>query len=316
MIFFYYGEDSFRAQEKIKAISYKFKEKIDPSGHNIQQLDGETMKADDFFQAISVVGFLASKKLVVIKDIFNNKKLKDWQDQLIKFLNKQNDTPEENYLIFWQTDKVDSRSKLYKALKKFKFVEEFNKLKPLALASWIKKRVAVSKKTISPGAVSLLLTYVGNELWQIEQEVSKLVHHSSGEIKEEDVKSLVQAKIDENIFNLVEAIGRKDKALALKLIEEKLNSGVNHQYILSMIVRQFRLLIKAKSLEKQIKYPGALAQALKIPPLVAEKTLTESKLYTPEQLKTVYKKLLLLDEKFKTSRDQEKILFAQMINSL
>ena len=73
MIFFYYGEDSFRAHQKIKAIKKKFKDKIDPSEQNVQLLDGETLKADDFFRTVSVVGFLADKKLVVIKNIFDNK---------------------------------------------------------------------------------------------------------------------------------------------------------------------------------------------------------------------------------------------------
>lgn len=316
MIFFYYGEDSFRAQQKIKAITSKFIEKVDRLGHNVQHLDGEFMEPEDFFQAISVMGFLADKKLIIIKNIFNNRKLKNWQEQLIEFLAKQKDTPEENYVIFWQTDKVDSRNKLYKTLKKFKFVEEFQKLKPMALAKWVKKRVALEKKSISPEAADLLLVNVGNELWQMEQEIAKLIHLCPQEITAEDVKNLVPAKIDENIFHLIDAIGQKDKALALKLIEEKLDSGINHQYILTMITRQFRLIIKAKALAKQINYPGALAQALRVPNMVAEKTLAESKLYNLEQLKDIYKKLLVLDEKFKTTSDQEKILFAQMINSL
>ena len=54
MLFFYYGQDSFRANQKVEAIKNKFKEKVDPGGHNIQHLDGETIGPDDFFQAVSV----------------------------------------------------------------------------------------------------------------------------------------------------------------------------------------------------------------------------------------------------------------------
>ncbi|MBT6691693.1 DNA polymerase III subunit delta [Candidatus Parcubacteria bacterium] len=316
MLFFYYGEDSFRAHQKIQAIVKKFKDKIDPSGQNIQHLDGETITADDFFKAVSVMGFLADKKLIIIKNIFDNKKLTTWQDILIKFLDKQNDTPDENYLVFWQGGKADSRKKIFKRLNKLKFSEEFSKQNPRQLSQWITRHAQAQKKHITPAAVELLISYVGNDLWQLHQEISKLAHFSEEDINDKDVREIVQAKIDDNIFNMIDALGNKDKALTLKLIEEKLNHGVNHQYILTMIIRQFRILIKAKALSKDTKYASALAQALKIPPRIAEKTLAQSKEYSADELKKIYSHLLLLDEKFKTTQNQEKILFTQMIHNL
>ncbi len=316
MIFFYYGEDSFRAYQKIQAIVAKFTDKIDKSQHNIQSLDGETISADDFFKAVTAMGFLADKKLVLVKNIFNNKKLSEWQDALLDFLKKQKDSPDENYIIFWQAGKADSRTKLYKTLKKFKFAEEFNKLKPQELNIWITNQVARHKKKLSPEALKLLVNYVGNDLWQLYQEITKLVNYSKEEVTEEDVKTLVQAKVDDNIFNLIDALGNKDKALSLKLIEEQLKSGVNHQYILTMIIRQFRFIIKAKALGDRATNSWLLAKTLKIPNLVAEKTLEQSRRYTMDQLKSIYKQLLILDEKFKTTANQEKILFTQMINNL
>jgi len=316
MIFFYYGPDSFRAQQKIGAIKNKFKEKVDPSGQNIVQLDGETMGPDDFFQAVSVMGFLAEKKLIIIKNIFDNKKLKDWQDTLIKFLDKQTDSIDENYIVFFQSSQPDSRLKLYKRLSKFKFSEEFPLLNSSQLKTWVKNQFTKNKKNISLPALELLISYVGNNLWQMNQEINKLSNFASGDINEEDIKNVVQAKIDENIFNLIDALGKKDKALALKLIEEKIDNGVNHQYILTMIIRQYRILIKAKALGDKAKNYFALMQVLKVPKFIAQKTYQQSQMYDMEQLKKIYKYLLYLDEKFKSSTGQEKILFAKMINEL
>lgn len=316
MLFFYYGEDSFRTNQKVEAIRTKFKDKIDPHGHNIQTLDGEIIGPEDFFQAVSVMGFLAEKKLIVIKNIFHNKKLKDWQDQLIKFLNAQKDSPEENYIVFFQTDKPDTRLKLYKKLSQLKYSEEFGLLNANQLKSWVEKQCTKNSKTITPLGIETLITYVGNNLWQMNQEINKLSNFAVGEIGEKEVKQLVQAKIDDNIFNLIDALGNKNKSLALKLIEEKINSGVNHQYILTMIIRQYRLIIKTKALGDKVKNYFALMQVLKIPKIVAEKTYAQSKLYTLPQLKTIYKYLLHIDEKFKSSTNQEKVLFAKMINDL
>lgn len=316
MIFFYYGENSWLARQKIRAIKNKFQEEVDKSGHNIIHLDGEEINAGDFFNAVTSAGFLANKKLIVVKNIFNNKKLGTWQDTLITFLEKQQDSREENYIIFWQTDKPDVRTKLYKALKKFKFVEEFKNFSNADLTTWLIKQASIKKKKLGPENANILIAYAGNDLWLLSQEIEKLTHFSSNEITADDIKNIVVSKIDENIFSFIDALGQQNRALALKLLEEKLNSGVNAQFLLSMIVRQYRLLIKAKALSKQANYSGALAQALKLPAWLADKTYQQSQLYTMDQLKKIYAELLDLDQKLKSTSTSELLLFAKIINEL
>jgi DNA polymerase III subunit delta len=317
MIFFFYGDNSFLAQQKINALKDKFKNTIDPSGHNIQYLDGENLSIDDFFKTVSASGFLASKKLVTIRNIFQNKNLKKFQDCLIAYLEKQQDSVAENYLIFWEDNKADAKTKLFKTLKKFKYTEEFKVLLPNKLILWAKQQFQNFQKDIAPDALETLLSYIGNNLWQLDQEIKKLINFSQTNlITDEDVKSLIQAKANDNIFSLVDAIGRKDKAQSLKLLEEQLTSGSNAIYILTMVIRQFRLLLKIKILSARIKNNFALAQTMKIHSFVAQKTLAQSKLYSLEELKAIYQKLLLLDEKLKTSAWSEKIILTQMINNL
>lgn len=317
MIFFYHGPDSFRAKQKIDAIINKFQEKIDASGHNVDRLDGSTMNLDDFFNSVRTIGFLAPKKLIIIKNIFENKNLTNWQDDIIKFLKTLNDSADENYIVFWETSKPDSRKKLYKTLNKFKYVEEFNDLNPSQLNNWVIKNIKTKNKDIDKDALVLLIASVGNNLWQLDQEINKLTNYTKQDIIDKKlVSDLVKAKIDDNIFTLVDALGNKNIALAQKMIDEQLSNGVSPQYILSMVIRQFRLIIKAKALSQKVKYSGALAQTLKIPNLVAEKALSQSKLYEMDKLKKIYQQLLMLDQKFKTTANQEKILFAKMINEL
>lgn len=317
MIFFFYGEDSFRAKNKIVALKEKFKSNVDPSGHSIENLDGENLSLDAFFQTVTAGGFLASKKLVVIKNIFDNKKLKSLEDSLISYLEKQKDSVEENYLIFWQDSKPNPKNKLYKTLKKFKYTEEFEKLSPEKINTWLKKLVATKHKSINLEALNLLFAYVGDNLWQLEQEINKLCSFSlKEEISVNDVKTMVQAKTDDNIFNLVDLIGKKDKKRALHLLEQQLTSGVNALYILSMITRQFRILIKVKLLSEKINNSFAIAQTLKIHSFVAKKTLEQSKLYELAHLKKIYQSLLNIDAKLKKENIDEKILFLQMIDQL
>ncbi len=317
MIFFFYGEDSFRAKNKIDALKEKFHQSVDKSGQNILTLDGETLSLAKFFEAVKANGFLASKKLVVIKNIFTNKKLKDWQDDLIAYLEIQKDTIEENYLIFWQTDKPDVKSALYKTLKKFKYSEEFAKLSPAKLEAWLKNKINKANKNISPANLNLLLTYAGDDLWLLNQELDKLINFvNTSEITSEDIKLLVAAKTNDNIFQLVDAIGKKDKKLAADLLNQQLKTGANALYLLSMIVRQYRLLLKIKLLSKDLNNSFALAQALKLHQFVAEKSLRQSQAYSLGQLKSIYKSLLNLEEKLKSTTGEPEALFLSLILNL
>jgi DNA polymerase-3 subunit delta len=317
MIFFFYGEDSFRAKNKIDAIKDKFKASVDKSGISLINLDGEILTLDDFLKNTESQGFFTSKKLIIIKNIFDNKNLKILEKPLIEYLAKQKDSVEENYLIFWQVSKPNPKNLLYKALTKFKYVEEFPKLSSDKINTWLKKEIASRNKTISQEAALTLLSFVGENLWQLEQEINKLVHFSHNpEISLNDVKSIVQAKSDDNIFNLVDALGKKNKALALKLLESQLDSGANSLYLLTMIARQFRILIKVKLFSAKIDNSFAVAQALKIHPFVAKKTLEQSKLYSLEDLKKIYQLLLELDFKLKREASYEKVFFLQMIEQI
>jgi DNA polymerase-3 subunit delta len=316
MIFFYYGENSWLARQKIRAIKKKFQSEIDKSGYNISHLDGEVISAADFFETVSASGFLANKKLIIVKNIFDNKKIRAWQDALLKFLEQQKDIPEENYLIFWQEGQPDVRTKLYKTLKKFRFSEEFKNFNNNELSLWLQKQAKLKNKSLDNEAANLLISFTGNDLWILSQEIEKLIHFCPTKITTDDIKNIVNAKIDENIFSLVDALGQQNKAKALKLLEEKFDSGVKAPYILSMVVRQYRLLIKTKALAKQASYPGALAQALKLPPWLADKSFAQSQLYTMEQLKSIYAELLELDQQLKSSGASDKLLFTKFVNNL
>ena len=107
----------------------------------------------------------------------------------------------------------------------------------------------------------------------------------------------------------------KDKKRALSLIENQLNSGVAIQYIMTMIIRQFRLILKIKSFsENKVTQDWAIAQTLKLPNFVIKKILRQSNLFKLKELKKIYQQLLLIDEKIKIYTGKEKILLLKMIN--
>lgn len=145
------------------------------------------------------------------------------------------------------------KNKLFKFLSEQKYAQNFKKLSNTETAVWIKEFTAREAK-VKPQAVLNLASMFGSDLWQLNNEIEKLINfkkaqllpESEAVISEEDVEALSRGKIDENIFALSDAIGNKNKAQAIKLLEQEMEAGVAEQYLLTMIIRQFKILLQVK----------------------------------------------------------------------
>ncbi len=314
MIFFFYGDDTFRSTEKLNQIKEKFTKEVDKQGYNIVSLDGETLTLEKFNETVKQTGFLSIKRLVIIRNIFKNKKLKDFDQDIIEYLKSQKDSKEENYLIFWNEGVPKKTEPLAKTLLGFKYANDFKYLNNTQLLDWVEDKIKKGNGRIEKTAVKTLIAYLGNNLWQINNEIEKLLAYKNNQIiTNEDIELMVKAKIDENIFNLTDAVGAKNKKLALKLINDQLATGVNHLYLLTMIVRQFRILLELKSLTQEYESYQRVANHTDLHPFILRKTWPLLALFTIEQLKKIYNKLLILEEKFKSTRIEPVLLFDKFI---
>ncbi len=245
-------------------------------------------------QSIQSIPFLAEKRMVVIKNLLSNGK-KDVKEQVEKILS-DNKIPDTTIVVFYERGKADKRTVLYRTLSKTKYAEEFSPLEGSKLLNWIKSEVARIGGKITSGAINMLLVNCGNDLWQIINEVSKLVAYKNKEvITEDDVKNMVSKKFDDNIFNLVDAIGSKNPKLALKYLDEQIENGVDANYLLAMIVYQFRNLVFVKLMDEEGIPMKSMGSTAKMHPFVLRKTLSQVRRFTSIGLRKIYLKLLEVD---------------------
>ncbi len=310
MIIFLYGPDTFRSKEKLKILKKRFINEVDKSGLNLVELEAEKIGINDFNKAIASQSFLATKRMVVIRGVLKATKI--FQTEILELLKqgKFREGKDDNVLIFWD-DKVDKRSALFKYLFGSKFKEEFEVLANNDLIKWVERRVVERGGRISRQNASLLASKSDGNLWALTGEIDKLIAKKrKGEIEKRDIEESYLVKIDDNIFNLTDAIGNKDKKLALKLINDQLEMGANEIYLLTMITRQFRILLQIKAaLEKGggANY-RAVAGELKLHPFVVQKGMRQVGKYTMDDLKRIYGKLLEVDMRLKLGGDGKTLL--------
>jgi len=207
-------------------------------------------------------------------------------------------------LIFVTGDSVDRRKKIFKEVARSGRVVEFKLLNQKELVKWLVRQAGASGKKMTPDAAGELVSRVGKSLGMLENELAKLVAYTGDSklITAGDVCELASRNVDTGIFDVVDAIGEKRCAAALKGIRELLALKNSPQYILAMIARQFRLILQALELRHSGCSEREAIKQMQLHPFVARKTLAQSRNFTAEKVHVALQELLDLDMAVKNGR--------------
>jgi DNA polymerase-3 subunit delta len=135
-------------------------------------------------------------------------------------------------------------------------------------------------------------------------EINKLALFASGRrIEEDDIKAVVSSAQEANVFAMVDAILDFKAGVAEKLLEQLLQQGASPAYLLVMLSRQVRLVVRAKELRRQRKPDAEIQSRLGLKSeFPFRKTLEQAQRYPLERLKSVYLRLLQADLSIKTGK--------------
>jgi len=313
LLYILQGEDDFsltRALDEIK------KGLGDPSllSTNTTLLDGKQLTPDQLRMVVETVPFLAEKRLVIVQGLlgrFESQKPRRGkkspsangrEGDAKSFAAAMADLPESTVLVL--TDgRIKSANPLLKIISGAK-VMAFPLLKGDILRQWINKEAAAQGAEMSPPAVDLLARLVGGNLWIMSSEINKLALFASGRrIEVDDINAVVSSAQEANVFAMVDAILDFKVGVAEKLLEQLLQQGASPAYLLVMLSRQVRLVVRAKELRRQrrpeTEIQGRLGLKSEYP---LRKTLEQAQRYPLERLKSVYKRLLQADLSIKTGK--------------
>ena len=306
MIIYIYGEDTFRSRQYLGDQVSKFKQARDPQGYNVTFLDAQKAEPGKIVSEILASPFLAEKRLIVVENILSISD-KDFLQQLIDRI-KDKKIPESNIVIFWQGEKlskVKDVKDLHALLAKEKYAQEFAPLIGSALIAWINTEVKKRNGKISGVAVNFLAQNSAGDMWFLNSLLDQLVAYvAEKEIGIADVNLFLDEKVDDNVFNMVEAIVGGNKKQAYKLLEEQRRLGEDDFKLFGLIVWQFRTLLAMRSLYEAEDNASSdvMAKELGLHPFVVRKNLGLVKRYNLKKLEEIYNELLQMDVKAKTGQ--------------
>jgi len=322
MIIFLHGDDTYRSREKLRELKEKFLHDVDPSGTNLVTIDGATASASDVWGAIAAQSFLVRKRMVVVERI-GSQKSDSVRSEIADFFER---IPEDVIVVFWEEKgrgpsserRVRPTKKTKKGagattkrgdplfpalLQRANHVQEFAPLEGVALTRWVRDQVKARDGSIAPDATRELVSVVGPDCWRMRNEIEKLTLAAAGApITVAMVRDLVAAASPEDIFGFVDAIGRGDRAAAVRILRELESSRADPLRLLGMIHRQLRLLVMAADLLDRGVPASQLAAELGVHPFVAQKIAQQARTSPLAVLRALYPRLLDLDRRMKSSR--------------
>ena len=288
---------------------------------NLAELDGARSSAADILYHVGAMPFLAARRLVIARGYLAHLESRlgtakspntTAQAEARQILAALADQTVSNDLVFIE-EKLDKRRAIWKGLDDLAgleqlskdgllAIEELNTPDARALPAWIVNIARQDGTAIDGRAVQMLATYVGSDLRRLKLELDKLRSYANRRsITTADVQLLVSDTSEALIWDLTDAIGQRDGRKAMRALYALRRNDANPFYLLTMITRQYRIMIKVK--DETTRTPGNeydIAGRVGESPFPVKKAMTQSRSYALAQLEGILDRLLSSDFAMKT----------------
>ena len=256
----------------------------------IEKIDAQEAESQTILDAVQSLPFLATRKMVVVRDGSANK---DLSGQIEQIIDSAGDTTD---LIFYELA-PDKRSSYYKVLKSKTQLEEFNETDSRALAKWLADEAKKQGGSLTTADANYLVERVGTNQEQLANELAKLITYEP-KISRASIDLLTEKTPQSKVFDLLDAAFAGDKERALELYSEQRAQKVEPQAIMAMIAWQLKLLSLAKlGINKSSQQ---IAKDASLSPYPVMKAQNLARKIDDNKLQTMVAEALEIDEKGKT----------------
>ncbi len=225
----------------------------------------------------------------------------------------EQDSPED--ILIFSVPQVDKRRKIVKMAENAGRLIDFPLLKGAALLQWLESRLAKDGMQFKGDAALELVERTGENLTLLNNEIQKIGIYLRGEktVSTALIRSLVPGSSQGNIFQLTDAIGRKEMGEATRHLAGIKAQGEHPLIILAMIARQFRLLFQLSLLQDKNLTRREMLANLKIPPFLLSKLQDQAKNYNLSSLARTITALKETDAAIKNGRLEAGDALEQMV---
>ena len=295
-LYLVYGEEAFLVDEALKAI----KARVLVEGaqdFNYDSFYAPDATAAQVRDAVEMLPVMTEQRLVVYKNVDNLKE--DAWATLLPVL----ESPIESTCLVLVATKIDKRKKVFKTIFENGIAVELKKPFENQVSAWVEYIAGLHGVQLTSDAISVLQQLVGTNLSEIQNEIQKikLSSVSAKTFDVSDVLSVVSRSRIESVFTLTEALSKRDRAQALLCLANLLENGQNESGIVSLILRQMRILAQVRTGLRDGLSSNRLSQKIGVPEFFMKQYVNQSRLWDDYKINNTIRALHETDKALKSS---------------
>jgi DNA polymerase-3 subunit delta len=267
---------------------------------NLETFDGESASADDIVAACNTLPFVSDRRLVIVRGV--EKLSKEDAETLVRYA----EDPSPTTILALVGKKLAKNTRLYKAVDKLGGVIERKAPEPREYPRKVQDMFAMAGKRISLDGAEYLVNAVGRDLQRLSVEVNKTVSYAGdrADITLADAEEVASTTAKTSVFELGTALGNRDCATALKLLNRLLGDGESVFGLHALALRQLRDLLSARALiDRGAGSQDDLARTLGRPSWQMRNLAGQARRFSAGELVALLQAAAASEAEMKTSRD-------------
>lgn len=267
---------------------------------------------DQIIEDVNTFPMISKRRLVLVNQV---EKLRDFeQDSIIDSINA---ISSRSTLILFASD-LDRRKKFFRGLRDTCCVAEFPTVKGPALERWADAFVKQHGHRISAASIKKIVDMAGSDLQSLAMELEKLLLYAGDtqNVPDSAVNDLVRESRQQSIFELIDAVARRDRSSALKSLSNLMHMGEHPLVVVTMLARHCRQVIIAQECLQQRVPTSEIGTAAQIPHFRLDQFLREARAADPGSIRQMFVKLAEIDRRLKSSSADGRMLLENLICAL
>lgn len=252
---------------------------------NYDQFFATETKSAQVRDTVEMLPMMCPKRVVIYRDV-DKLKEKDWE-----VLQPLFDSPVDTCTFILVAEKVDKRKKYFKKISEKGILVELKRPYENQVPAWIEYISYKNGVELDKNSISLIQQLVGGHLDEVNNELKKLSQFLGDKKKatHEDILKVVSRSRIDSIFDLTDAIGRKDKGNALVYLANLLENGQSEIGVMALILRHVRILAALSEGKKNGLRGGQLSQKAGVPSYFLQKYMDQCRVWDDKKIsKTIH----------------------------
>lgn len=295
-LYLFLGDEGFLVEEALQTIRTQV---LDPNtkDFNFDSFWAHDVDGSRVREAVETLPMMSEKRLVILRDV------DDWKDAEWEALYPLFENPVDSAVFVMTASEMDRRKKPFKKVTDKGILVELKRPYDNQMPEWISYLAFRLQLEIDRDAATMLLQYVGANLFEVQQELKKLKEYLGDrkKVTSQDISHVVSQSRVQSIFELTDALGKKDKAAAFQALANLLDNKQSEVGVLAMVARHFRILEALMEGQRAGLSGVKLTTAAGIPQFLLANYMQQLRFWTESSLDNVVLTLHETDKALKSS---------------